>query len=114
MTANDATAGKLRLADVTNAIELIGNMGYNADTIFISPAHYKSLLDIADFTAVYVASTPRDSGGNLGQFQDTPLRMVLLDNCMVVMFTLVLGYLVHALVSLILVSNKWLTLKDDL
>ena len=71
VAATSGVAGKLRLADVTNAIELIGNMGYNADTIFISPAHYKSLLDIADFTAVYVASTPRDSGVNLGQFQDT-------------------------------------------
>ena len=71
VAAVSAVAGKLRLSDVTNAIELIGNMGYNADSIFISPAHYKSLLDIADFTAVYVASTPRDSGGNLGQFQET-------------------------------------------
>ena len=71
VTANVATAGKLRLADVTNAIELIGNMGYNADTVFISPAHYKSLLDLADFTAVYVADTPRDAGGQMAGFEKT-------------------------------------------
>ena len=71
VTANVATAGKLRLADVTNAIELIGNMGYNADTVFISPAHYKSLLDLADFTAVYVANTPRDAGGQMAGFEKT-------------------------------------------
>jgi len=71
VTATDATAGKLRLADITNAIELVGNMGYNADTVFISPAHYKSLLDLADFTAVYVASTPRDAGGQMAGFEKT-------------------------------------------
>ena len=76
VTANDATAGKLRLADVTNAIELIGNMGYNADTIFISPAHYRSLLDLADFTtaingAAIVNPGPRDSGGQMGIFEET-------------------------------------------
>ena len=71
VTATTETAGKLRLADVTNAIELIGNMGYNADTVFISPAHYKSLLDLADFTAVYVADTPRDAGGQMAGFEKT-------------------------------------------
>jgi hypothetical protein len=76
VTATDATAGKLRLADITNAIELIGNMGYNADTIFISPAHYRSLLDLADFTtaingASVVNPGPRDSGGQMGLFEET-------------------------------------------
>ena len=76
VTATDATAGKLRLADITNAIELIGNMGYNADTIFISPAHYRSLLDLADFTAAIQGASvvnpgPRDSGGQMGIFEDT-------------------------------------------
>jgi len=71
VTANDPTDGKLRLADVTNAIELIGNQGYSADTVFISPAHYKSLLDLADFTAVYVANTPRDAGGQMAGFEKT-------------------------------------------
>jgi hypothetical protein len=76
VTATTATAGKLRLADITNAIELIGNMGYNADTIFISPAHYRSLLDLADFTtaingASVVNPGPRDSGGQMGLFEET-------------------------------------------
>jgi hypothetical protein len=73
VAAASGVAGKLRLADITNAIELIGNMGYNADTVFISPAHYRSLLDLADFTiaADLASGTPRNSGGNLGGFQDT-------------------------------------------
>ena len=76
VTATDATAGKLRLADITNAIELIGNMGYNADSLFISPAHYRSLLDLADFTTAINLSTmvnpgPRDSGGQMGFLEDT-------------------------------------------
>jgi len=44
-----STSGILSLSDLTNAIELIGQHGYNADSVIISPAHYKSLLDLADF-----------------------------------------------------------------
>lgn len=47
--AGSDTGGTVQLADVTNAIKLIGATGYNADTIVMSPAHYKSLLDLADF-----------------------------------------------------------------
>ncbi len=76
VAATVATDGKLRLADLTNAIELIGNMGYNADTVFISPTHYKSLLDLADFTVALNVDTmvnpgPRDSGGQMGPLQNT-------------------------------------------
>ena len=35
---------------MTEAIELIGAKGGNADTIVVSPSHYKLLLDLADFT----------------------------------------------------------------
>ena len=76
VAATSGTAGKIRLADVTNAIELVGNMGYNADTIFISPAHYKSLLDLADFTIAASLGTPnpRNEGGNLAGFQNTSVN----------------------------------------
>jgi hypothetical protein len=76
VAAVSSSAGKLRLADITNAIELIGNMGYNADTIFISPAHYRSLLDLADFTVAASLGTgnPRNDGGNLGGFQETSVN----------------------------------------
>ena len=73
VSAVSGVAGKLRLADLTNAIELIGNMGYNADTVFISPAHYRSLLDLADFTVAASLGTgnPRNDGGQMGFLENT-------------------------------------------
>jgi len=65
-----ATNGAVTLSDLTLAIELIGQHGYNADTIVISPKHYKSLLDMADFTAAATAASPA-SGGNLGAVANT-------------------------------------------
>jgi len=50
-----STSGVLSLSDLTNAIELIGQHGFSADTVLISPAHYKSLLDMADFTSTITA-----------------------------------------------------------
>ena len=47
--------GSIALADLLTAIELIGQHGYAADTVIISPKHYNSLLSLADFTAVYTA-----------------------------------------------------------
>ena len=51
-----STSGVLSLSDLTNAIELIGQHGYNADSVIISPAHYKSLLDLADFQTAMAPS----------------------------------------------------------
>ena len=45
--------GDLALADVTTAMELINAKGGTADTIMISPSHYKTLLNLADFTAPF-------------------------------------------------------------
>tara|TARA_R110001583_G_scaffold4591_3_gene26292 strand:+ start:763 stop:1854 length:1092 start_codon:yes stop_codon:yes gene_type:complete len=52
-----AAAGDLALADITTAMELINAKGGTADTIMISPSHYKTLLNLADFTAPFTAST---------------------------------------------------------
>ena len=41
------------MSDLTKAIDIIGSYGYSADTVMISPAHYKSLLDLADFTTAF-------------------------------------------------------------
>ena len=51
----DAT-GDLGLADITAAMELINAKGGTADTLMISPSHYKTLLNLADFTAPFTAS----------------------------------------------------------
>jgi len=59
--AGSSATGEIALADLTKAIELIGAKGLNADTILISPSHYKSLLDLADFTLPFVTSGSADS-----------------------------------------------------
>jgi hypothetical protein len=56
-TDSGATTGDIGLADLTKAIELIGAKGLNADTILISPSHYKSLLNLADFTLPFSTGT---------------------------------------------------------
>jgi len=58
LAASDADAGDsdIALTEITSAIELISAKGGVADTILVSPSHYKSLLDLADFTAPFTAS----------------------------------------------------------
>jgi len=46
-------AGQIALSDITSGIDRIAAHGYNATHLFISPAHYKSLLDLGDFTTAY-------------------------------------------------------------
>jgi hypothetical protein len=48
--------GDLALADITTAMELINAKGGTADTIMISPSHYKTLLNLADFTAPFTST----------------------------------------------------------
>ena len=55
-SVTDAT-GDIALNDITAAMELIGAKGLNADTIMISPMHYKTLLNLADFTTPFTAAT---------------------------------------------------------
>ena len=65
--AGGAGDGELALADITEAMELIGGHGYNATSLMISPQHYKTLLNMADFTTAvanenrYVLDTPVNS-----------------------------------------------------
>ena len=61
-SASGATAGQIAISDLTDAMELIGGHGYNANTLMISPAHYKTLLNLADFTAA-INSTASIYGG---------------------------------------------------
>ena len=67
-SASDAT-GDIQLNDITAAMELIGAKGLNADTVMISPMHYKTLLNLADFTTPFTAaqgsagSTSTSKGG---------------------------------------------------
>ena len=49
--------GELALDDITTAIELMSAKGQNPDTILCSPTHYKTLLNLADFTAPFGSVT---------------------------------------------------------
>jgi hypothetical protein len=59
LAASDADAGDsdIALTEITTAIELISAKGGVPDTILISPSHYKTLLDLADFTAPLTGGT---------------------------------------------------------
>ena len=59
LEASDADAGDsdIALGEITTAIELISAKGGVPDTILISPSHYKTLLDLADFTAPLTGGT---------------------------------------------------------
>jgi hypothetical protein len=46
---------EISINDLLIAIERIGQHGYNADTLLMSPSHYNALLQLADFTAVMTA-----------------------------------------------------------
>jgi len=61
-SASGSVAGQIALSDLTDSLELIGGHGYNATTLMISPAHYKTLLNLADFTAA-INSTAAIYGG---------------------------------------------------
>jgi hypothetical protein len=63
-TSGTAT-GELELADITKSIELMSAKGMTPDTILISPTHYKTLLNLADFSAPF-ASTSLTSGAKGG------------------------------------------------
>ena len=56
------TAGNLALSDITQGIDRVGARGYTATHLFISPAHYKSLLDLGDFVTAFTAA----AGGEVG------------------------------------------------
>ena len=44
------------MKDLTQAMELIGSKGLTADTVMISPMHYKNLLNLADFTVPFAGA----------------------------------------------------------
>ena len=60
--SESSTGGNLELTDITKAIELMSAKGQNPDTILVSPTHYKTLLELADFTAPF-GGTNSPKGG---------------------------------------------------
>ena len=54
--------GDIDLTDITKSIELMAAKGMTPDTILVSPTHYKTLLNLADFTAPFgTTGTSRES-----------------------------------------------------
>ena len=66
--AGGAVSGSFAFADVTNAMNLIAAHGYTADTLFISPKHYATLLNIGDFVTAFTV----DQGGQAGADGNNP------------------------------------------
>jgi len=65
VAAAGGTAGQIALSDITDGIDRIAAHGYNASHLFISPAHYKALLDLGDFTTAFYTGyggTPASGG----------------------------------------------------
>ena len=54
--------GDISLKDLTAAMELIGAKGLTADTVMISPMHYKNLLNLADFTVPFGVASGSANG----------------------------------------------------
>jgi hypothetical protein len=59
--AGETGDGELALSDITKSMELIGGHGYSASTLMISPQHYKTLLNMADFTTA-IGAAPIGTG----------------------------------------------------
>jgi hypothetical protein len=57
--------GDIGLKDLTAAMELINAKGGSADTLMISPSHYKALLDLSDFTAPFIGTSEQPQKGGL-------------------------------------------------
>ena len=60
-------AGSISIGDLLTCIDLIGQHGYSADTLLISPGHFNSLLKLADFTSIFTAgqgATTTQTGTN--------------------------------------------------
>jgi|TARA_R100001443_G_scaffold60351_1_gene70715 hypothetical protein len=71
--SESTTGGNLELTDITKAIELMSAKGMVPDTILVSPTHYKTLLNLADFTAPFgTTGTSRESSkGGLDYVNET-------------------------------------------
>ena len=65
-SSESTTGGNLELTDITKAIELMSAKGMVPDTILISPTHYKTLLNLADFTAPFSGASTSFAGGKGG------------------------------------------------
>ena len=95
-SASGATAGAIALSDLTDAMELIGGHGFNANTLMISPAHYKSLLNLADFTTAITGGGTSAPAATAHVVEDTdPFRNTLGSG------------LVGSIYGLNIVTNAW-------
>ena len=76
-------------------MELIGGHGYNANTLMISPAHYKSLLNLADFTTAIGTGGASTNGFPYVVEETAPFRSTLGSG------------LVGSIYGLNIVTNAW-------
>ena len=82
------------------AIEIIGRHGYNADTLLLSPSHYNSLLQLADFTAVFTAGDGATTSGTANYHKGAGLQNTFVQDANK---TRIIG----TIYGLNVVSNPW-------
>jgi hypothetical protein len=73
-------AGSISLGDLLTCIDRIGQHGYSADTLLISPGHFNSLLKLADFTAVFVAGEGATTVGGATNLKQSNLQGTFVEN----------------------------------
>jgi hypothetical protein len=81
ITAQEGSGdGELALNDLLLAIDRIGQHGYSANTMLISPGHFNSLLKLADFTAVFTAGVGATTVGSGDHAKQANLQGTFLEN----------------------------------
>jgi hypothetical protein len=78
--ATGSLASGLSLNDLLLAIDRIGQHGYSADTMLISPGHFNALLKLADFTAVFTAGVGATTVGSGDHAKQANLKGTFLEN----------------------------------
>ena len=73
-------AGSISLGDLLTCIDRIGQHGYSADTLLISPGHFNSLLKLADFTAIFTAGEGATTAGGATHYKQNNLQGTFVEN----------------------------------
>ena len=73
-------AGSIALGTLLDCIDRIGQHGYSADTLLMSPGHFNSLLKLADFTAVFAAGEGATTVGGATNLKQSNLQGTFVEN----------------------------------
>jgi hypothetical protein len=72
--------GSIALSTLLTCIDRIGQHGYSADTLLISPGHFNSLLKLADFTAVFAVGAGASEIGSTKNLKSPGMEGTFVEN----------------------------------